>query len=100
MDINRKGQTMTPNAAVECKEPPKPTQGPRLLDRLRAAMRAKGYGLATQERFAEWWRQDRRVFGVPDSFCFTTSAIRHPADLGSAHVEEFPCDLGVSKFAT
>ena len=67
-------QTTEPRTAAT---PPPPPQSPRLLDRLRDALRVRHYGLRTEKTYAHWvcrypfcqtHRRNRREFpDVPES---------------------------------
>lgn len=52
--------------------------GVKLEDRLRAAIRVKGYALTTEEAYAGWYRRFVRYHGL-----------RHPAEMGAAEIREF-----------
>src|SRR5688572_3394408 len=58
------------------------TQEPKLLDRLRERLQARGHGLDTQTRYIEWCRQFIVFHGK-----------RHPRDMGPGEVERFLADL-------
>jgi hypothetical protein len=62
---------------------------PRLLDRLREALRAHGYTLRAEQAYVSWAERYIRFHGL-----------RHPGDLGEAEVKAFLShlvhDLGVS----
>ncbi|GAB4218512.1 MAG: class 1 integron integrase IntI1 [Rhodoferax sp.] len=51
---------------------------PKLLDQLRAAVRAKHYALATEKAYVHWARAFIRFHGL-----------RHPREMGAAEVEAF-----------
>ena len=57
---------------------PVTSQQPKLLDRLRAAVRVKHYSYSTEQSYVAWARRYIRFHGL-----------RHPAQLGAEHVEAF-----------
>lgn len=57
---------------------------PRLMDRLRAAIRRRGYALATERTYVGWALRFIRFHGK-----------RHPAEMGAAEVEAFLTWLAV-----
>ena len=57
---------------------PVTSQPPKLLDRLRAAVRVKHYSYSTEQSYVAWARRYIRFHGL-----------RHPAQLGAEHVEAF-----------
>ena len=61
---------------------PKP---PRLMDRVRHAMRVRHYSPRTEERYVEWSERYIRFHGL-----------RHPRDMGGAEIEMFLTDLAVN----
>lgn len=62
----------------------KPLQPPRLLDRLREAIRVRHYSIRTEEAYVQWVRRYIYFHGK-----------RHPADLGEHHVNQFLSHLAV-----
>jgi integron integrase len=63
---------------------PKPPQAPRLLDRVRDAVRARHYSLRTEEAYVAWTR--RYVLFHKK---------RHPQEMGEAEINAFLSDLAV-----
>jgi integron integrase len=61
-------------------------KGPRLLDRLRAAIRMRGYSRRTEVSYVGWARRFILFHNV-----------RHPDEMGSAEVVEFLSDLAVGR---
>ena len=59
---------------------------PRLLDRLRAAVRARHYSLRTEEAYVAWVRKYVVFHGR-----------RHPDELGEAEINAFLSDLAVTR---
>jgi len=59
---------------------------PRLLDRLRTALRARHYSLRTEEAYAAWVRRYVVFHGK-----------RHPTEMGEAEINAFLSDLAVRK---
>lgn len=59
---------------------------PRLLDRLRAAIRLRHYSIRTETAYVDWARRYIRFHGL-----------RHPRDLGAVEVEAFLSDLAVQR---
>ena len=59
---------------------------PRLLDRLRTALRVRHYSLRTEETYVQWVRRYVTFHGR-----------RHPADLGAAEVTAFLSHLAVDR---
>jgi len=59
---------------------------PRLLDRLRAAVRARHYSLRTEEAYVGWVRRYVLFHGK-----------RHPDELGEAEINAFLTDLAVTR---
>jgi hypothetical protein len=57
-------------------------QPPRLLDRLRMALRVRHYAAATEESYVHWAERYIRFH-----------ELRHPKDLGAAEVSAFLTDL-------
>lgn len=57
---------------------------PRLLDRVRAAIRLRHYSLRTEQAYVGWIRRYIRYHGI-----------RHPDEMGSLEVVEFLSDLAV-----
>ncbi len=64
----------------------KPAQQPKLLDRLRAAIRVKHYSYSTEQTYVHWCRRYILHHGK-----------RHPADMGAAEVEAFLSHLAVDR---
>src|SRR2546421_11734385 len=58
--------------------------GPRLLDRLRAAVRLRHYSLWAEEAYAAWVRRFILFHGK-----------RHPLEMGAAEINEFLSHLAV-----
>jgi hypothetical protein len=58
---------------------PAPTPGPRLLDRLHEAIRARHLSRRTEEAYRHWIRRD--LFFHP---------LRHPGEMGEAEIERLP----------
>ena len=54
------------------------SQSPRLLDRMRAALRVKHYSLATERTYIGWVRRFIHFH-----------RLRHPAEMGAPEVEAF-----------
>jgi site-specific recombinase XerD len=70
---------------------PAPTRLPsarplKLLDRVRAAIRARHYSLRTEESYIAWIRR-----------FILFHRKRHPAEMGTAEVNEFLTDLAVKQ---
>jgi hypothetical protein len=63
--------------------PPTPRQ-PKLLDRVRTAIRARHYSLRTEEAYVSWIRR----------FVFFND-VRHPADMGEEEINRFLTHLAV-----
>jgi integron integrase len=61
-----------------------PAQPPRLLDRVRAAVRLRHYSRRTEQAYVGWIRRYIHFHGV-----------RHPDEMGSVEVVEFLTDLAV-----
>jgi integron integrase len=61
-------------------------RAPKLLDRVRAAVRIRHYSLRTEEAYIGWIRRFIHFHGV-----------RHPDEMGSAEVVEFLSDLAVHR---
>ncbi len=61
---------------------PATSRGPRLLARLRQAIRVRHYSTRTEQAYVAWVRRFVR-------FCW----MRHPAEVGEAEVERFLCAL-------
>src|SRR6185369_16506831 len=61
---------------------PKP---PRLMDRVRHAIRVRHYSPRTEDRYVEWAERYIRFHGM-----------RHPRDMGGAEIEMFLTDLAVN----
>jgi integron integrase len=61
-------------------------QSPKLLGRLRAALRVRHYSLRTERAYVEWTRRFIRFHGM-----------RHPADLGAIEVQAFLTHLAVDR---
>ncbi len=59
---------------------------PRLMDQVRAAIRRRGYSLATEKTYTYWVRWFIRWSGM-----------RHPKDMGAAEVEAFLSMLAVDR---
>jgi integron integrase len=86
------GQTPTQSSypteargAVLLREPsPPPARPPRLLDRVRAALRARHYSRRTEDAYAAWIRRYILFHGK-----------RHPAEMGAAEVTQFLSWLAV-----
>jgi integron integrase len=70
---------------VVLREPsPLPARPPRLLDRVRAALRARHYSRRTEDAYAAWTRRYILFHGK-----------RHPAEMGAAEVTQFLSWLAV-----
>jgi integron integrase len=63
---------------------PAPATGPRLLDRVRAALRVRHYSLRTEEAYVAWITRYIRFHGL-----------RHPAEMGAAQINAFLTHLAV-----
>jgi len=63
---------------------PTASRPPRLLDRVRAAIRLRHYSLRTEQAYVGWIRRYIHFHGV-----------RHPDEMGSVEVVEFLSDLAV-----
>lgn len=63
-----------------------PAQQPKLLDRLRAAIRTRHYSYSTEQTYVHWCRRYILHHGK-----------RHPADMGAAEVEAFLSHLAVDR---
>jgi integron integrase len=61
-----------------------PPKSPRLLDRVRAAIRLRHYSLRTEEAYVGWIRRYIRFHGI-----------RHPDEMGAVEVVEFLSHLAV-----
>jgi len=72
--------TATPDTVV---------QQPRLMDRLRAALRVKHYAYTTEKTYVHWALRFIRFHGK-----------RHPADMGAAEVEAFLSSLALDHNAS
>src|SRR5262249_56042572 len=57
---------------------------PKLLDQLRARIRARHYSIRTEDAYVDWTKRFILHFGR-----------RHPRELGSTEVEQFLSDLAV-----
>lgn len=66
------------DAAIRPERGAPPTGGPRLLDRVRQAVRARHYSPRTEEAYVAWIRRFVLYHGK-----------RHPADLDGTHVAEY-----------
>ncbi|MDO9452575.1 MAG: integron integrase [Stagnimonas sp.] len=66
--------------------PPPSTPAPKLLDRVRQAVRVRGYSLRTEESYTDWCRRFILFHGK-----------RHPADMGAAEVTAFLTHLAVGR---
>lgn len=65
---------------------PPPAQGPRLLDRVRHAIRARHYSSRTEEAYVRWIRQ----------FIFFHDK-RHPVEMGESQIADFLTNLAVER---
>jgi integron integrase len=63
-----------------------PPRAPRLLDRLRAAIRIRHYSPRTEETYVHWTRSFVRFHGL-----------RHPRELGAAEIEAFLSHLATER---
>ncbi len=64
----------------------RPAPAPRLLDRLREALRARHYSLRTEEAYAGWVRRFILFHGK-----------RHPREMGEREINTFLTDLAIAK---
>lgn len=64
----------------------KPAQQPKLLDRLRAAIRVKHYSYSTEQTYVHWCKRFILYHGK-----------RHPQDMGAPEVEAFLSHLAVDR---
>jgi len=64
----------------------RPPYGPRLLDRVRAAIRARHYSYRTEEAYTGWIRRYIFFHGK-----------RHPAEMGKREIEQFLTALAVER---
>jgi Phage integrase, N-terminal SAM-like domain len=64
---------------------PAPSNPPRLLDRVRAAIRLRHYSPRTEDAYVGWVRRFILFHGV-----------RHPAEMGAAEINRFLTDLAVN----
>jgi hypothetical protein len=64
----------------------RPLQQPRLLDRVRAVIRARHYSRRTEKAYAAWIRRFILFHGK-----------RHPTEMGAAEVTQLPSALVVDK---
>lgn len=77
---SRSGRESTPRAGAA--QP----QRPKLLDRVRAAIRVRHYSIRTEDAYVGWIRRYIHFHGI-----------RHPDEMGSAEVVEFLSDLAVRR---
>ncbi len=95
--VNRSRSDAQPDALPEVQPDPQPavpqpeiaTTGaapPRLLDRLREAIRVRHYSIRTEDAYADWARRFIVFHGK-----------RHPLDLGAAEVAAFLTHLAVQR---
>lgn len=63
-----------------------PAQQPKLLDRMRAALRVKHYSYRTEQTYVQWCRR-----------YILHNGKRHPADMGAQEVEAFLSHLAVAR---
>lgn len=75
-----------PNATIAPALTDTPRQQPKLLDRMREAIRVRHYSLATERNYVQWARR----------FIFFHGK-RHPQDMGAAEVEAFLSDLATTR---
>ena len=73
---------MNPSSSVN----PAPAGKPRLMDRVRAAIRTLHYSPRTEKAYVNWIR--RYIF---------FHHVRHPQEMGAAEVKEFLTDLAVRR---
>ncbi len=59
---------------------------PRLLDRVRAAIRTRGYSVRTEQAYVDWIRRFILFHGK-----------RHPEEMGKSEVEAFLTHLAVTR---
>jgi site-specific recombinase XerD len=79
--------SVTPPESLLVREAPPPTpQQPRLLDRVRAVIRARHYSRRTEKAYAAWIRRFILFHGK-----------RHPTEMGAAEVTQFLSALVVDK---
>ena len=90
MCIGKRPLRLPPNAPVSLNRPTNAERlaanphGPKLLDQLRARIRAKHYSIRTEDAYVDWTRRFILHFDK-----------RHPRDMGSVEVEQFLSDLAV-----
>ena len=65
---------------------PIPPHSPKLLDRVREAIRVRGYSIRTEESYTDWCRRYILFHGK-----------RHPADMGAAEATAFLTHLAVQR---
>lgn len=75
-----------PNATRTPQLPDTPRQPPKLLDRMREAIRVRHYSLATERNYIQWARRFIYFHGK-----------RHPAEMGVAEVEAFLSSLATDR---
>lgn len=66
--------------------PARPPRNPKLLDRVRDAIRLRHYSLRTEQVYADWIKRFILFHGK-----------RHPQEMGAAEVREFLTDLAVRR---
>jgi hypothetical protein len=76
--------TAPPDAAVTQESSPLPASPPRLLDRVRAAVRARHFSRRTEKAYVHWTKRYIFFHGK-----------RHPAEMGAREVTEFLTALAV-----
>src|SRR5437763_16377932 len=76
---------MTPPASVPSLPPTAGPQPPRLLDRLREAIRVRHYSLRTEEAYVDWVRRFILFHGK-----------RHPVEMGAEEINRFLTHLAVA----
>src|SRR5262249_27704065 len=76
--------TAPPNGAVARESSPPPASSPRLLDRLREAVRARHFSRRTEKAYVPWTKRYIFFHGK-----------RHPAEMGAREVTEFLTGLAV-----
>ena len=75
-----------PNATRAPELPDTPRQPPKLLDRMREAIRVRHYALATERNYIQWAKRFIYFHGK-----------RHPAEMGAAEVETFLSSLATDR---
>jgi hypothetical protein len=84
LEVRRSAEVKTTSGPDRGRPTRAPHEGPKLLDRVRSAIRLRHYSTRTEAAYVGWIRRYIHFHGI-----------RHPDEMGSAEVVAFLSDLAL-----